>query len=389
MAQAAPAAAASAQIGASASGNLRAWGANGSGQLGDGTRVSRNTPVPVKLPAGTKITAVRGGCAFGLAATAGGSVLSWGRLFAPSGGPALTAGPLTPVRVRLPKGVRVSTVRAGCDLALALTTKGGVLAWGLGRHGALGNGSVRNHSTPVRVALPRGTKVKAISAGGGFGLALTTTGHVLAWGSNFDGQLGDGSTTDRHRPVRVKLPAGARVSAIAAGGGASFAVTSAGLFAWGQNDQGQLGDGSTTNQNRPERITLPPAVQSAGRVTQLASGCQFTMALTARGQVLAWGTNFRGQLGDGTMSDSHVAVKVALPPGTKVTSISAGCSHALALNSAGRVLSWGTNANGELGNGTLTNRDRPGRVHLAAGLRATAIGAGPVSDASYAIVTRR
>jgi alpha-tubulin suppressor-like RCC1 family protein len=384
-----PAEAAFAQAAASSPGSLRAWGAGAHGELGDGTRGSRDAPVSVRLPAGTKVTAVRGGCTFGLAATAAGSVLTWGRQFAPTGGPAITGGPLTPVQVRLPKGTRVSTVRAGCSLSLALTTKGGVLAWGSGRNGELGNGSTRNHIRPVRVALPRGTRVKAISAGGGYGLALTTTGHVLAWGGNFDGQLGDGTTADRHRPVRVKLPAGARVSAIAAGGGSSFAVTSAGLFAWGANEQGQLGDGSTTNQHKPERITLPPSVQSAGRVTQLASGCQFTVALTARGQVLAWGTNFRGQLGDGTMTDSHVAVKAKLPHGTRVTSISAGCAHALALTGAGRVLSWGLNADGELGNATMTDSDKPVRVHLAAGLRATAIGAGPVSLSSYAIVSRR
>ena len=387
-APAVPAAAGSAQA-ASAPGALRGWGANEQGQIGDGTRVSRDAPVPVKLPAGTKVSAVRGGCTFGLAATTAGSVLTWGRQFAPTGGPAITAGPLTPVRVRLPKGTRVSTVRAGCSLSLALTTKGGVLAWGAGGSGELGNGSTRNHSRPVRVALPRGTRVKAISAGGSFGLALTTTGHLLAWGENSSGQLGDGTTTDRRRPVRVKLPAGVRVTAIAAGAGSSFAVTSGGVFAWGADDQGQLGDGATTDRHRPERIALPQSVAQAGRVTQLASGCQFTMALTARGQVLAWGTNFRGQLGDGNMTDSHVAVQVKLPRGTRVTSISAGCDHALTLTSAGRVLSWGLNAGGQLGNGTTVNSDKPVRVHLAPGIKPTAIGAGPVSMSSYAIVTSR
>ena len=388
-APAVPAAAGSAQAAASAPGALRGWGANEHGELGDGTRISRDAPVAVRLPAGTKVSAVRGGCTFGLAATTAGSVLTWGRQFAPTGGPAITAGPLTPVRVRLPRGTRVSTVRAGCSLSLALTTKGGVLAWGAGRSGALGNGSTRNHSRPVRVALPPGTRVKAISAGGSFGLALTTTGHLLAWGQNTNGQLGDGTTTDRRRPVRVKLPAGARVTAIAAGGRSSFAVTSAGVFGWGADEQGQLGDGATTDQHRPERITLPQSVAPAGRVTQLASGCQFTIALTARGQVLAWGTNFRGQLGDGNMTDSHVAVQVKLPRGTRVSSISAGCDHALALTSAGRVLSWGLNASGQLGNGTKTDSDKPVRVQLAAGLRATAVGSGPVSLSSFAIVTRR
>ena len=168
--------------------------------------------------------------------------------------------------------------------------------------------------------LPAGTKVTAIAAGGYHSLAVTSTGQVLAWGDNAYGQLGDGSTTHSDVPVSVKLPAGSKVTAIAAGCDHSLAVTSTGqVLAWGDNAYGQLGDGSTTHSDLPVTVKLPGT-----QVTAVAAGNDHSLALTSTGQMLAWGDNDLGQLGDGNTTQSHVPVTVRLPTGTKAVKLGAG-----------------------------------------------------------------
>ena len=150
-----------------------------------------------------------------------------------------------------------------------------MLAWGYNADGELGDGNTTNSDVPVKVKLPAGRKVTAIAAGGylegvgadtagpGHSLALTSTGAVLAWGYNADGELGDGNTTNSDVPVKVKLPAGRKVTAIAAGELHSLAVTSTGaVLAWGGNNFGQLGDGSYEGSNVPVRVKLAQAVRA-------------------------------------------------------------------------------------------------------------------------------
>ncbi len=370
---------------ASSARTVRGWGYNSFGQLGDGTRTLPLTPVKFHLPSGVKATSVRAGCTHSLALTTAGRVLASGRNSDGQLGTGNLMNHVNPVYAKLPAGTKVTAVRAGCEFSLALTSGGKVLAWGDNFYGQLGDGTKTHRETPVRVRLPAGTKVKAISAGEQFGLALTTTGHILAWGRNTLGQLGNGTNTDSSTPVRVKLPPGTSVSSVAAGASHVLALTGGGhAYGWGYNRYGQLGDGTTTDAIAPVRLHLP--VPGTGRVTALFAGCYHSLALTSTGKVLAWGNNAEGQLGDGDKTDSPTAVKVALPAGTKVTAVSAGCLHSLALTASGRVLAWGDNAAAELGDGTRDNSDTPVRSHLATGLVATAIGAGAVSESSFAIV---
>jgi alpha-tubulin suppressor-like RCC1 family protein len=189
---------------------MRAWGDNPFGQLGNGTTTASDIPVKVQLPPGTEVTTMRAGCGHTLALTTTGRVLAWGYNGNGELGNGTTTSSLTPVRVKLPQGTRVKAIRAGCFHSLALTTTGRVLAWGGGTFGQLGDGSVLDSDVPVRVKLPAGTTVRAISAGSGHGLAFTTTGRLYAWGYNGDGELGDGTTANADIPVRVKLPKGPR-----------------------------------------------------------------------------------------------------------------------------------------------------------------------------------
>jgi alpha-tubulin suppressor-like RCC1 family protein len=373
------------------SSHVLAWGHNDFGQLGNGTSTDASTPVRVRLPGGTKLQQVRAGCNHTVALTSTGHVLAWGiNGYGELGNDSIASSEI-PVRVRIPRGTKVTAVRAGCDFSLALTSKGRVLAWGNNSYGQLGNGTTTDSHVPVRVQLPAGTKVTAISAGNSFALARTTSGRVLAWGQNTNAELGNDSTTSSDVPLRVDLPPGVRVTIVSAG--YNFAVARAAgrafaYFAWGANNLGQYGDGSTAGSATP--VGVISTVRGPGHVhlASLFAGCGHTLALFSNGVMLAWGANSEGQLGNGTTtsSDSPVAVKLGR---TKAAAISASCDDSYALTRSGRVLAWGYDGEGELGNGGLVNSDTPLRVRLPSGWRASAIGSGPVAGHALAIVHRK
>ena len=207
--------------------------------------------------------------------------------------------------------VKAVPVAAGLYHGLALTSTGAVFAWGWNIVGQLGNGSTNGSDVPVKVKLPGGTKVTGIAAGFAHSVALTSTGAVLAWGKNYNGNLGNGSTTDSDVPVKVNLPVGTKVTAVAAGGEHSLAVTSTGaVLAWGYNADGQLGDGGTGASAVPVSVSLPTGT----KVTAVAAGALHSLALTSTGAVLAWGYNADGELGDGGRTNSDVPVKVKPAP---------------------------------------------------------------------------
>ena len=184
--------------------------------------------------------------------------------------------------------VRVTAVAGGLYHGLGLSSSGAVLAWGWNIVGQLGNGNTHGSDVPATMKLPGGTRVVRIAAGYAHSLAVTSTGVVFSCGKNYNGQLGDGTTTDRDMPVKVSLPAGPKVTAVAAGADHSLAVTSTGaVFAWGLNNEGQLGNGGTGSSAVPVKVTLPAGT----RVTAVAAGALHNLALTSTGAVLAWGYN--------------------------------------------------------------------------------------------------
>ncbi|MGH3406943.1 MAG: RCC1 domain-containing protein, partial [Streptosporangiaceae bacterium] len=240
-----PMAAGAAARAASLPQTVRAWGSNAYGELGNGTAADSSLPGRVEIPAGIELSSAR--CLLScLAVTTKGQAYAWGRNDVGQLGDGTTKPRLTPVRVDLPAGVKVTAVRPGGAFSLALTSTGKVLAWGANAAGDLGNGTTKSRLKPVLVSLPKGVTVKAISAGNDDGFALTSTGRVLSWGGNAGGQLGDGTTKGRKTPGYVSLPKGTTVTSIAAGSLTGYAVTkSGGLLAWGENNHGQLGDGTT------------------------------------------------------------------------------------------------------------------------------------------------
>nr|WP_051467491.1 hypothetical protein [Actinomadura oligospora] len=152
---------------------------------------------------------------------------------------------------------------------------------------------------------------------------------ALATGYNFNGQLGDGTTTTRNIPGPVVLPEGVTLTNIDAGHHHNLAVTSGGqVLGWGQNAYGELGNGSTSGI---VHIPVQAALPSGATVTQVSGGYHYSLAVTSDGRVLAWGQNTQGQLGDGTTTHRDTPVEVILPDYVTVTQITAGRYHSAML----------------------------------------------------------
>lgn len=325
-----------------------AWGNNVHHQLGDGTDRHRSRPVPVLSPAGGTLVDVDAGNDHGLALTADGRVLAWGS----NEDGRLGDGTLTdrdrPVEAALPAGTTAIAISAGGRFSLALTSSGQVLSWGTNEYGELGDGTTISRSLPAPVVFPAGTTIVAIHGGGLHSLALASSGQLFAWGNNTSGQLGIGTSgVPRSVPVPVALPPGTTIATFEAGGSHSMALTAAGqLLVWGRNHAGQLGDGTTTNRTVPAPVSLPGATAAA----EIAAGTGHSLALTTTGQLLAWGDNESGQLGIGEPHgiDQPVPVPVSLPPGTPVIRISGAQNHSLGITANGRLLVWGSDGSGAM-----------------------------------------
>lgn len=284
-------------------GGVTCWGQNTYGQLGNSTTTRSSVPVVAPgLPAG--ITAIVASGLHTCARTSGGSALCWGANYVGETASGWESS-LVPVDVTGRTGG--FTAHSGNNHTCALASGGGAMCWGYNNVGQLGNGVTNtSHSTsfvPVEVVgLGRG--VSAISTGLNHTCAITD-GRVVCWGYNLHGELGNRTRVNSNAPVDVSgLPTG--VSAVAAGGGHTCALTaSGGVRCWGANYSGQLGNGARTNS--------PAAVAVSGLVSgiaAIAAGRNHTCELTARGRVRCWGDNSSGELGDGTTVDRRVPVDV-------------------------------------------------------------------------------
>ena len=315
-------------------GSVWAWGFNLFGQLGDGTTINKQMPVRVMAP-GSGVTQLVAGSAHSLALKSDGSVWVWGAGSQPFR--------ITPTQV-MALGSGVTQLAAG-QHSLALKSDGSVWAWGTNRYGQLGDGTTVDKSSlaPVQAMAP-GSGVTQLAAGWDHSLTLKSDGSVWAWGYNFFGQLGDGTTVNKLTPVQVLAP-GSGVVQLVVGTHHSLALKSDGsVWAWGWNGAGQLGDGTSVDKSVPVQV-----MASGSGVTQLEAGSQSSFALKSDGSVWAWGSS----LGNGTFG-STTPVQVMVPV-SGVTQLAAG-GHSLILKSDSSVWAWGSNQFGQLGDGTTLDK---------------------------------
>jgi len=337
-------------------GVLYAWGSNYQGELGDGTTTSRLTPVPVSLPAGVTATQIAAGDREGYALGSDGLLYAWGWNYYGQLGDGTTTNRSTPVPVSLPAGATIAQIAIGGYTGYALDSDGVLYAWGWNYYGQLGDGTTINRSAPVPVSVPVGVTFTQIAVNSGSAYALGSDDLLYAWGWNLYGQLGDGTTINRSTPVPVSVPVGVTFTQIAAGNSSVFALGSDDLlYAWGWNLYGQLGDGTTMNRSTPVPVSLPAGVTA----TQIVSGGTAGYAVGSDGLLYAWGLNNRHQLGDGTATDRLTPVPVPLPEGVTVAQIDASGGSGYALASDGLLYAWGYNIAGQLGDGTTLDRWAP------------------------------
>ena len=380
---------------------LYGWGGNDSGQVGNGALGGGSSsgvllPVGISPPAGQAFASISAGGAFTVGVTTSGRVYAWGAGSLGQLGDGAYGGSTAPMPVTVPSPpggppVVVTAVAAGNAHALALTSTGHVYAWGADLFGQLGNGTSARTDVATAVVTPAGVTFTAVAAGGDHSMALASDGRVFSWGANNDGQVGDGTTTARSTPTPVVAPVGVTFTALAAGTAHSLAVGADGsVYSWGFNASGQLGTGTTTDASTPQLVTMPSRVP----VAQVAAGGSHSLALTPSGQVFAWGSDVFGQLSSALVAtlpvDSDVPVQpLGLPPATPFVDIAAGQDASYALTANGVPWVWGGDYYGQLGDGTPgVNAAAPGAMTtLPAGTLATGLYSGPDGSAAF-LVTR-
>jgi alpha-tubulin suppressor-like RCC1 family protein len=273
-----------------------------------------------------------------------GSLWAWGRNDAGQLGDGTTTDRHSPIKVL----DGVVSISIGDRNTFAIKTDGSLWAWGVNWYGQLGDGTATTYdanwnlidndrSSPVKIM----DSVVSVSSDWDFTVAVKTDGSLWAWGRNDNGQLGDGTTADRHSPVKIMDS----VVSVSVSWEFTMAIkTDGSLWAWGFNEHGFLGDGTTVNRRLPIKIM--------DSVTLVSSGFGRTMAVRADGSLWAWGCNLGGQLGDGTTQARLSPVKIM----DSVASVLACWGYTLAIKTDGSLWAWGENNYGEIGDGTATVR---------------------------------
>jgi alpha-tubulin suppressor-like RCC1 family protein len=289
--------------------SLYAWGKNESGQLGTGDKENRNFPININD--------------------------------------------------NFSISTEIISYKTGRNHSLALDSTNRVWSWGANDMGQLGIGDTTDRTFPTEIAgyFPDGTIIEQISAGFSHSIALDSEGEIWTWGSSSYGELGTGDTRGKTKPHNISsnLPPGTRVVKIQAGNRCSFLIDSDGkVWCFGNNEHGQLGTGDTETRNIPTDISNNFPENT--KIIDIKNGSNYsTLAIDSDNKIWVWGRNEMGELGTGN-DDKYITplnISNNFPTGTKITDISIGFSHSLALDSQNELWVWGDNLFGQLGIGRI------------------------------------
>lgn len=348
-------------------GALDCWGANRSGQLGNGAISDSGTPAPVS--GGRRFVSVGAGVRSTCGVAPGGATYCWGANDVGQLGTGSTTPAATPVLVA--GGLPFRAVTAGPSHACGLTRDGRAYCWGVDRYGELGRGAasetclnpVANIATPCStrpVPVSGGLTFASLSAGAWHTCGVTTSGAAYCWGSNLLGQLGSGAATENCEPqscrstVPVPVAGGLTFTTLSAGTNHTCAVAANGAaHCWGYNLRGELGNGSTT----PSAVPVP--VSGGLTFRQVSAGVEHACGITPGGAAHCWGRNSAGELGNGT-SQFDSATPGPVSGGLVFAMMSGGSRHTCGVTTSGTTYCWGYNLSGQLGSAS-TEMCRPFR----------------------------
>jgi alpha-tubulin suppressor-like RCC1 family protein len=329
-------------------GALDCWGWNNYGQLGDGTTQDSSKPVLVQgLPA--KAIAYSAGSYHTCAILADSTTWCWGNNSGGQLGDGTTTNHLLPVRVQGIAGTPVA-ISCGSGHTCIINSEGALECWGDNVYGALGDGTKTNRSTPLTVpGWSSGTL--GVSAGNAYTCAINSSGALYCFGSNYLGDLGDGTQTYVSAPVAV-VGLSSNVSSVSAGTSHTCAVVGGVVECWGDNWWEDLGNGPGLQQ------TTPKAVANVGVSTSVGAGYAHSCALALNGSIQCWGFGNSGAVGDGLAEYNSLPAQVIGLTEPQVQ-LAVGLSHTCSASKLGTVRCWGYNQQGQIGDGTTKDALTP------------------------------
>jgi len=347
---------------------ISCWGSNQYGQLGSEQYdfYEYNSPLyDVDLPQGTVPISVTAGEYFTCAILSGSStdVYCWGRgEYGRLGNGDDSDSSIPEDKVELPGGAYPVDVSSGFQHSCLVSQDGDVYCWGSNSHGQLGNGTSGGYSSTAGIVNGPNVDYTSVAVGEHHSCALTTEDDLYCWGNNGQGQLGDGTWSSSATPVLVS--GSITWKSVVPNGMASHscAISSSDeLYCWGSNGNGQLGDGSYSNANTPQVVQLQSSSTNKAvdaSVGRFGTSC----AVLEDSSTYCWGINARGYLGDGTWQDSTTPVSVSLPEGSEVLEISSGIEHSCVLLASDQIMCWGFGNWGLIGNGKSDDTGHPNYV---------------------------
>jgi len=366
-------------IGLKPDGTVWTWGYNSFGQLGQNTYDHSPVPVQVKSADGngflTDVVSVVAGDNNSGAVKSDGTVWTWGYGSYGQIGNAAASTRLLPTQVLKESDVtpltNIKQLAIGTYAMMALDNDGDVWSWGYNPYGQLGTGDGNSAYAAIHVKDEAGlgnlSGISAIAMNYYTSAALKSDGTVLAWGNNNYGQLGDGTTTTRLLPVQVGAGTLTDITQIALGAQHGLARKSDGtVWSWGYNVAGALGDGTTTNRNSPVQVKNVDGSGFLSGISSIGANSTISMAIGSGGSLWGWGENYYSQIGDATSTNRLLPTRTLGVKGigqlSGVTKVALGNYHTVVITGTNDVLTWGTNNSGSIGydqSGNLSSTNVP------------------------------